>query len=77
MQFRSEQENWLKGLVASLCQIDNDRYAVHLEDAHHRFIDVLSCRFPGSQPVSFALRDLTKLEAQECVVAYFVVWRRY
>ncbi|OBZ69095.1 mRNA-capping enzyme subunit alpha [Grifola frondosa] len=42
----SDQEIWLKQLVAKLCGLDNER-------------------FPGSQPVSFGLKDLDKLEAQD------------
>ncbi|KAF5386963.1 hypothetical protein D9615_001556 [Tricholomella constricta] len=42
----SQQESWLKGHVARLCNMDRPR-------------------FPGSQPVSFAQRDLDKLESAD------------
>ncbi|KAF9053026.1 mRNA guanylyltransferase [Panaeolus papilionaceus] len=47
----SDQERYLKQRVMRMCQLEHER-------------QVLS-KFPGSQPVSFATRDLEKLESQD------------
>lgn len=69
---RSDQENWLKAEVARLCQLDHQRWAINPgyfmsnRDTGINSVVNLS-RFPGSQPVSFAERDLSQLERQEYV----------
>lgn len=61
----SQEEFWLKNHVARLCNMEG-----HLRYVMTRltsFCAELVERFPGSQPVSFSVQDLDKLENQECV----------
>ncbi|KAJ7444940.1 mRNA capping enzyme, catalytic domain-containing protein, partial [Mycena latifolia] len=60
----SEQESWLKDHVSRICQVDRHR---SVRNSSRSCLDqcLSSKRFPGSQPVSFAQRDLAKLESQD------------
>ena len=62
----SDQESWLKALVAKLCGLDRPRQVFRIEQ-DLQAIDATAARFPGSQPVSFGGKDLDKLESKECV----------
>lgn len=65
----SPHESWLKTSVARLCQLENERCALQVQERTAiQWSSQLSYRFPGSQPVSFGTRDLLKLENQEWVI---------
>lgn len=70
---RSEQEKWLRQLVAGLCHLEHERYLSFLcpgsGSADVLMSRSLHCRFPGSQPVSFGGKDMEKLESQEYVLS--------
>ncbi|KIM48731.1 hypothetical protein M413DRAFT_15060 [Hebeloma cylindrosporum] len=52
----SQQELWLKNHVARMCHFDNPEKQVSFLETP---------KFPGSQPVSFGVKDLAKLEGQD------------
>lgn len=66
-----DHTQYLRQCVADMCQIKNLRYFISVRSLHAycAFYSVggVFVRFPGSQPVSFASRDLDRLENEEYV----------
>lgn len=73
-----EHARWLRQQVARLCGLDNDRCVVAWPMFALRTLIVRpTCRFPGSQPVSFGTKDIEKLETQEYVSTLLQLLRAF